>query len=169
MTRSRFLVLLAVAVAAAVTTVVVLRDDARVIRKQLATLVELASVSGREPPLKQVNRGREILLRFTADVSVELSGHDGAELTLQGRQALGEALVAARAQAGPLELRLAEVRFEEKPARGRAVTRVQVVARRGVDEQAYVGTVRLRWRKDDGSWRIARVEAVAADGEDGSH
>lgn len=136
-------------------------DETR-IRRELSDLARCASMPAGEPVWRRVANANRLAEFFSADVALNLEpiGLDWA--SVNGRAELRPLLLAARSRLQQSRIEFPEMLVAVAPDRTNATAIVGVVAEINGEPNAVVQELKMSWRKIDGQWRIATIEAVRA-------
>ena len=132
----------------------------KIIRKRLAKLEQLASVSARESPFTQAVISKRLGNFFSGDIEVAVDAEGGEVYTFHGRPEFMQAVTLARAYANGLEVQIIDPRVTVAPDRQSAVVELGVLAKVGAEKNIDFRALRLTFQKIEGDWLITRAETI---------
>jgi hypothetical protein len=135
-------------------------NEPRLIQKRLAALADCVSVSENPSAVANLAAGERLRDFFTSDLQVEVDVPASGRVTLSGRAEIIEAALAMRAQLGGLKAQFLDVNVTVEAGGQTATAHLTARATRPGDPDFFVQEMKLRLRKDEGRWRVFRVETI---------
>ncbi len=132
-------------------------NDERLIRGRLAAIAKLASIRPNESPLARVANASKLVDFFTQDVAIEV---DGLELSVNDRNDLREAVLAARSNLRQAEVQFVDVHVRFPEGRNAAITYLNAIAQVDGLTNAFGRELKISLRKIDRAWLVSRVESI---------
>jgi hypothetical protein len=132
----------------------------KIIRRRLAKLEQLASVSAKESPFKQAVISKRLGTFFSSDIEVAVNAEDGEVYTFHGRPEFMQAVTLARSYVNGLELQLIDPQVNVAPDRQSAAVELGVLAKVGAQKDVDFRALRLTFQKIEGDWVITRAETI---------
>lgn len=131
-----------------------------IIRKRLAALAADASFAGNEGPMVRAAKIARILGFFSLDAEITFDAPGRGVQTLRGREDIRQAALAAQSVLSSLKVEFLDVNVALSPDRQSAVVDLTARARAGSEPGMFVQEMKFTFHKQDGQWRIVRVETV---------
>jgi hypothetical protein len=135
-------------------------NEPRLIRQRLAALAGAASFSQRPSALANLAAGEQLRDFFTSDLQVEVDLPEGGHATLTSREDILQAALAARATLDGLRVQFLDVNVTVGPGHETATAHLTVKATQPGDRDFFVQELKLQLRKEEGRWRVFRVETI---------
>jgi hypothetical protein len=132
----------------------------KIIRKRLEEMARTASVEGNEGQIARLAKAQSLANYFTPDVEIAIDMPEYHVQTIEGRDELMQAAVAARSRGNALKIELVDVSVAIAPdgvsAEAHFTGKAKIASERSIQAQE----IRARLVKMDGNWLIRRVETV---------
>ena len=133
-------------------------SDERLIHKRLTALAEQVSIQPKESSLARLAKANRVVEFFTPEVTVEVEGLD---VTVNDRNDLREALIAARGNLREAEVQFVDVHVRFPEEKRSAVAYATAVAHLDNETNAFARSLKMNLRKVERNWLISRVESIA--------
>lgn len=131
----------------------------RAVQNRLLKLARAVSVDPGEGQLARLSRAQSLANFFTPDVEVTVDVPGYHSQSLQGRDELLQAALAARSR-GTLKVQVVDVHVRVMPDGHSAEAHFTGEARSGSDQGLQAQELRAQFVKVDGEWLIRHVETV---------
>jgi len=132
----------------------------KVIRKQLATVAQVASFPGNEGPLTKARNAAKLADFFSTDAQVAFDVPGHGQQVLTGRNEIQQTALAARSALASLAVEFLDVNVTVAADKQSAEVDLTARAKVGGETSAYVQEMKFVFKKIEGQWLIVRVETV---------
>jgi hypothetical protein len=137
-------------------------SDESVIRKRLQTIARLASFKPGEGDLARLANVSQLTGFFTSDISMRFEGTRPELQNLSGRDTLRQLFFVARSNLQRMSVRFPDIMVTVNPDGRAAVADLTMVADVNADKDVILQELKLDLTKEDGTWRVSRVETIKA-------
>ncbi len=137
-------------------------SDESVIRKRLQTIARLASFKPGEGDLARLANVSQLTAFFTPDISMRFEGTRPELQNLSGRDTLRQLFMVARANLQRMSVRFPDMIVTVNPDGRAAMVDLTMVADVNADKDVILQELKLDMTKEDGTWRVSRVETIKA-------
>lgn len=131
-----------------------------VIRQRLTELARDASFAANEGALAKLANAQTLTSFCTPDVVITVNTPGRSQQTLNGRDELLQAVMAARASLRGLNVEFFDILVTVAPDGTSAVANLTARGRVPEERDSYVQELEFKLRKAEGEWLIFRVETV---------
>jgi hypothetical protein len=132
----------------------------RIIQKRLARIAQLASVSNQEGPLARLANSQKLTSFCARDVEIRLEIPGRISQTLNGREELLQAVMAARSTLNPFKVEFLDVGVVVGGDKQSAVARLTAKASFPGERIPEVQELKFAFRRIDHDWVIQQAETV---------
>jgi ketosteroid isomerase-like protein len=129
------------------------------IRKMLKEVERYASFNAEEKPVSRLGNAQKLGSFFTDDTVIRISLGEDFPRTMEGREPIRQAAMAARNTMSSLRVELLEPQIEVHPD-GETATVGLTLKIAPADGELQVHVLKVQLRKFDGKWLISRVESA---------
>lgn len=134
--------------------------DARKIRRAIEQLAADVSFPAQAGNLARLASVEATVSHFTADAEIQVDTAGFAARTLSGRDEIREVVAASRQAEAGLQVQVFDIVVTLGPGADEASAALTASARSGNLELAAAQELVFRLRKQEGRWRVQRVQAV---------
>lgn len=135
-------------------------NEERRIRRLLAGVAQAASVPEHPSVTARLAAADRLRDYLTAGVEVEVDVPGGGRQTLAGRQEIIQGVLTAQAQLPRFQIEFLDLSVTLDAERQTAQTELTARVRQGADPNWVVQELKFQLKKEDGQWRVAKVETV---------
>lgn len=130
------------------------------VKKMLHAVAKTVSIPQGETTIQAGLAVSRLLEFLTKDVQVDVEGPGSGKYSFHGREEIREALMYARKNMGPLDVRFLDIAVTVAPDRQTAEAQLTVQASRPGEREPWVQAVRVQLQKVERNWRIQRAETI---------
>lgn len=140
--------------------IVLFPSPERIIAKRLAHVARLACVGPNEGALARLANGQKLTTFFTSDVEITVDVPGRTSQTLNGRDELLQAVMAARSALAPLKVEFLDITVSLNADKQSALAHLTAKATLPGERSPEVQELKIDFRKTDHDWLIQHVETV---------